>query len=314
MAGMGKRRFWQDGSGSTARSGGGTAASGVTAHARGWNVGGRVRMHADGSEDVCLFAVTSGSHDTWQDKELGSVRLDESGAPVFTPSAWTMEQVAAHKRRTAKQERQERKERERQERHARYRSHRQDGRVSARAALEWARTEDNAPDFDWQERRSADGMYAEFRQCGFDVRLTFQGDYDGDFTLGTFTNTWHPDAVELPEPRERGTYRYYRPSVSYREHAASLSALGMSRHEADCLARRYVREDMERDANGRECVWLRVQVSRAGVELASDSLGGIELDWTNHSLATRELGSMAQDIIPGTIEAARAALVAITTK
>lgn len=60
----------------------GTATSGMTGHIRGWEVGCRVEMWADGDDDVCAVYLTSGSNDRYGQRLLGTFRPEDIANPA----------------------------------------------------------------------------------------------------------------------------------------------------------------------------------------------------------------------------------------
>lgn len=61
----------------------GSAASGMDAHIRGWDVGVRIAARADGDEDEFSVYVTSGSNGRRSDRLVGFIALDNDGVPRF---------------------------------------------------------------------------------------------------------------------------------------------------------------------------------------------------------------------------------------
>lgn len=273
----------------------GTAWSGVTCHVRGWHVGTEATAHvdADGSDAVRLVA-TRGSAG-YGGEAIGSVRLDDSGSLVLEPSAWTLAQVQAWQRAERKRLRLERKAAEHEARRERYRKLRTEHeRYPASTAWHYA-SQAPAPALDWTE--DGYGWTAKLVERGYSVSVVARADYDPDYwTRGKFQNGWTPDAVALPEPRERGTYAYFVPDMPYREHVAGLRKLGYARHEADCLARQYVAADLRTAIHGREAVYVVATAYAAGVELGTSSIGGCELDTSSRAESVeRQLDAIVSD-------------------
>ena len=63
----------------------GSAASGISAHPRGWRVGVSVYGYAEGDDDVFRISATGGSAGGSASRYLGSVRLVD-GVPTFIPA------------------------------------------------------------------------------------------------------------------------------------------------------------------------------------------------------------------------------------
>ena len=59
----------------------GTPSSGMRGHIRGWHVGGKVYMRAEGDIDVCDIAVSGGSAG-YRVVSLASARAGENGALI----------------------------------------------------------------------------------------------------------------------------------------------------------------------------------------------------------------------------------------
>lgn len=59
----------------------GTAKSGMVGHIRGWDIGCRVEMAADGDEDVCNVYLTGGSTGPRSERHLGTFRTDDAALP-----------------------------------------------------------------------------------------------------------------------------------------------------------------------------------------------------------------------------------------
>jgi hypothetical protein len=275
----------------------GTAWSGISSHVRGWHVGARASMRVEDGQDVASIAATAGSAGSGYGQAIGSVRLDEDGSTlVLEPSAWTVSQVQRWQRAERKRLRLAAKLAEREARRERYRKLRQDARYSASTAWHYA-SQPEAPALDWTE--DGHGWTAKLVASGYSVSVQARPDYDADYwTRGKFTDSWSADVVALPEPRERGTFRYWLPDVSYREHRRGLAALGYARHAADCLARQYVRQDLDVASHGREAVYVVATAYLAGVELGSSSIGGCELGKTHGTDSTpleRQLDALVED-------------------
>jgi hypothetical protein len=276
----------------------GTAWSGISSHVRGWHVGARASMRVEDGQDVASIAATHGSAGSGSEA-VGSVRLDESGTLVLEPSAWTVGQVQRWQRAERKRLRAAAKLAAREARRERYRKLRaSQPYYSAATAWHYA-SQPEPPALDWTDTDYGAGRAATVQVSGYRVELGMRADYDADYwTAGKFTDTWSADAVAMPEPRERGTYRYWLPDVSYREHVAGLRKLGYARHAADCLARQYVRQDLAAAIAGRELVCVHATAYLAGVELGSSAIHGVELGSTYGTDSTpleRQLDAIVVD-------------------
>src|SRR5262245_41860559 len=272
----------------------GTAWSGITSHVRGWHVGTEASAHVDAGEDAIRLVATHGSTGGTREA-IGSVRLDEDGTLVLQPSAWTIAQVQRWQRAERKRLRVEARAAEHAAKLQRYAEARAEG-YAASTAWHYA-SQPPAPALDWTE--DASGLVANVQAGGFTVRLRSREDADASYwQRGTFTDSWSPDVVPLPEPRERGTYRYWRPDegMSYREHRSGLRKLGKSKHEAHVLASRYVAADFAAACRGVESVYVVATAYAAGVELGSASIGGCELDTSSRAPSVeRQLDAIVSD-------------------
>jgi hypothetical protein len=115
-------------------------------------------------------------------------------------------------------------------------------------------------------------------QDGWLVIIDVEHD-EADPELGVFTNVWSGDALDLGKELAPLGYRYFLPHTSWRDHYASLHDLGMSRHEADCTARRYVNEDLLMQLGVDFPAWIvSVRVLRNGVQLGLDAIGGVRFE------------------------------------
>lgn len=192
-----------------------------------------------------------------------------------------------------------------------YRENRGNG-VPARWALDYARREQDAPRFEWS------GDVGTLERDGFQLTAKVEPDYAADLSyLGEFTNTWSADAIRVPEEMRYAPaafkvgWEYFEPAISWAEHFRGLQAMGFPRHVADCLAREYNRRDM-RAMTETETYVVTVTASRAGIELGSASLGGIDfLPKTSDRERYAYLDECAQDLMGEAIEEARANLIAL---
>ena len=152
---------------------------------------------------------------------------------------------------------------------------------------------------------------------GFDFEARVSVDECPDLSyLGEYTDTWEPGAIDRFHGKDNPyarVYRYFVPSTdrgTFEEHRTALRAMGYGKHEADTAARKIVREDFERAEAYNEHEWgmlvVTVTASRAGIELASDSIGGIESDYDAGALFDT-LGDLEHEALTQ----ARAAMAAL---
>lgn len=150
---------------------------------------------------------------------------------------------------------------------------------------------------DGQGRHGPDGsLVAELHVDGYDVKVRVVIDEDPQ-VMGKFTDTWEPGVVAIPENRDRNDrYTYFLPDCTYEGHRRGLLSMGYPKHEADCLARSYVKQDMERATSEDYCQYVAIVCVEAnGVELAHDALGGIDVGDMTGLDAQRELASVILD-------------------
>lgn len=115
---------------------------------------------------------------------------------------------------------------------------------------------------------------------GWTVKITAEQDPDHEHELGTFDNSWAEGALDLGSRIQRNAsgFRYFHPATSYTAHRAGLRKVGYSRHAADCLARQYVREDMQIELGLTYTPWIiSVVASSSDVDFGFDARGGVTL-------------------------------------
>jgi len=120
----------------------------------------------------------------------------------------------------------------------------------------------------------------KFEREGFTLKVEIESDHYAtpeDMGLGLYTSKWE-EGCTLDRKREgyhvgRDQHPYFRPENTFNDHVKS----GATREEA----RKYVLQDLKR-AEGYPEQWyyltVRVVVYRAGIELGSSCVGGIESD------------------------------------
>ena len=196
-----------------------------------------------------------------------------------------------------------------------YRKWRQKG-MGAKNALSLAKRGD--PPF---QLRWSDDEKVVLERDGFSVTVTWepdQCDY-GDY-LGEFTDTWSEGVLENPranwhvEETWRGRneripgwnnreWKWFLPQITEEEHYRDLCKYKFGKAEARRLAREYTEDALSRALEYQAWVVI-VTASRDGIELASDALGGIDVD------SFDELAWIVADhgMIEEAIERAKAAL------
>lgn len=179
---------------------------------------------------------------------------------------------------------------------SRYRAHRAEG-IGATTALQWAKSEP-APELDWNDS----GDRAELERDGYHVVVRVEPD-DMVPQDVTFTDNAPDDPImerlcRNPNAWDNGEpfsgyarrLRYIVPDfTSYDEMRRYLRSRGYSRNESDVRAARSIRDLVELFASDDYSVSVVVvEVYRLGVELGSDSLGGIDIDGRGSWQAARE--------------------------
>jgi hypothetical protein len=192
--------------------------------------------------------------------------------------------------------------------------------MRARYAFSWAKREITDPPLalDWQDynRGMDSGKTATLERDGFQVNVKALYDYDSEPDV-TFSN--EPDAagsVEHPEWRafmERtdgygddpnygyrtpDVYRWITPNyVTVAENRDYYAQNGYSRNDANLKAQSDIRQiALDAISEDRNVFWIRVTVYREGVELGSDSLGGIDLGrFESDAKFERELSEAVED-------------------
>lgn len=114
---------------------------------------------------------------------------------------------------------------------------------------------------------------------GFFIVVETRYDPDPDIShLGRFSNYWSKGAIHVPESRyDKNTYKWFIPAISYEETYQWYSKLGYCKHECDCIARKYQREDMQK-ASEYNVYIVSVKAIKCGVILGEASIGGCELE------------------------------------
>lgn len=170
--------------------------------------------------------------------------------------------------------------------------------LSAKSALDWARSK-AAPQFWDIQKYVSTGNYANERRTfgrdGFTITVYLEVDEYPEYPFGHFTSKPSNHAI-INHPRDRNSHKYFVPEITFQDHFVGLRDTHYSKQDAYVLARKYVRDDMKR-ARDWSPYFLIVSVNRAGVELASESLGGIDdLDhaWSEAETQINEALATAQ--------------------
>lgn len=156
--------------------------------------------------------------------------------------------------------------------------------MGASRALAWAKQQkavSSGPDFDGSKKIVwTEGKFHIHAQ----LRPDSAGFEDGG-GMGSFSRKHTTGAIPVRE-RCNGVWTtdcYYRPEVTYQEHRKGLREINFGKHEADVMARQYVREDLKRALSfGEDWSWCGIVVevfdAESGVLLGDASLWGINSD------------------------------------
>lgn len=111
--------------------------------------------------------------------------------------------------------------------------------------------------------------------------ITIQAEHD-EFAdtscVGEYKNRWEDGAIRVPDSlHDSNLYDWFVPTITEQEHYDSLRKLKFGKTVARELARSYPLADMKR-LNGFTSFVVVIKVYVHGVELGSDSLGGIDMD------------------------------------
>lgn len=176
---------------------------------------------------------------------------------------------------------------------------------------------------------SGPGEVFEFEQDGFDIRVQTQYDEglsDEDIGYGRFVfadrynEDKRPDPEAIPVRYNQHTEaKWYVPQSPLREVWEYEHKAGASKSVALDLARARQEAELQSclaDGYGPDVRVVTVTVSKAGVELAEESVGGVEIGWDpiTQTDGSRYLAEVARDILPEALEQAREALPKIIDK
>lgn len=183
-------------------------------------------------------------------------------------------------------------------------------RISASQAMAWVRSNmarKARPVLDWQDNRQG-MLYANIEQSGFTVHVELGYDESPDLSwLGEYSNKPGEDSIDrqASHDQHRGEYRYWNPANTTEEHRQGLRALYYGKHESYTLARSYVLRDYKAHEayckGDRVNLYVTATVSYKGVELARESIGGVDVE----SFRDEYLDDTAWEIIPGAIRQAK---------
>lgn len=173
----------------------------------------------------------------------------------------------------------------------------------------------------WGEIEFDSNGCARIERDGFSVSVQYTYDEYPDLSwIGEYTDDWQEGAIKHlpgwsqgydgseythPDPR---TYGWFIPAASAEEARRWYTSAGYSRHDAWVAGQRQARQDYER----RDHITLydlKVTVFRAGAELATEYLGGIDLgdDLDNVDVDEQRV-IMAIDAVECAIGEAKAAM------
>lgn len=161
---------------------------------------------------------------------------------------------------------------------------------NAKNALSLAKRGDPPFEMQWSDVNNPQ----TFERDGFTIGVKVepdQSDY-GDY-LGEFTDEWSEGVVESPRANwhvvenwrgekervagNKREYKWFLPQITEEEHYRDLCEYKFGKAEARRLARKYTEDALNRALEYEAWVVI-VTVYRDGIELASDALGGIDVD------------------------------------
>jgi hypothetical protein len=168
---------------------------------------------------------------------------------------------------------------------------------------------------------------ARIERDGFTVHVQYSYDeYPDQSWLGTFTDTWRPNAIKHLDGWRQGydgseytqpdphTFGWFIPGNDPDETRQWFAKAGYARHAAWLEAQSQARQDYERIDDITLYV-LKVTVFRSGVELAVDYLGGIDLgDDLPNVDANEQAVIMSIDSITTALAEAKTAMKTIATE
>lgn len=158
--------------------------------------------------------------------------------------------------------------------------------------------------FDWKpSRRQHVIEEAIWSEDGYDLRASVMYEDDPDLSyLGEFTDKWSPNAIKRRNPGWREC-KYWVPANTYEDHYRGLRAMNFDKHTSDCLARKYVANDLRRHEtygdNWGQYVVV-VTAHRYNKEVGDAGIGGVELD----SLADAYLEEVTNDLADEALDSA----------
>lgn len=184
-----------------------------------------------------------------------------------------------------------------------YVKHRAEG-MTALTSWQWAKSTAT------QKESLPDGFNTNgrsFEMDGFDISIEMTPDMDPDYSFyGEFIDNDQDGAVKNPAGwtshgnRNNSYAAYFVPTYTLEERYADLHKAGMDKQSARLAARDAVLKDLECAKDYSPFV-VTVTASRNGIELGSDTMGGMDYD-------DPEDGILGNDMINNAIEYAKEAL------
>lgn len=187
--------------------------------------------------------------------------------------------------------------------------------ISANVAMHWAREALAGPKYPELQfpYRFDGGLEAEVD--GFRVVVAANPDYDlspDEIGLGRFTDHYAPGAIDRKKTKDWGSnqFRFWIPDITYEEHLRDLRK-NHARHEADCLARKYVREAhrmAERWSNndGVGALFVEAKVyDEDGDLVGEESLSTGAIDFDDRQGHPSYLNQIVTDVVDGALAQAR---------
>jgi hypothetical protein len=199
--------------------------------------------------------------------------------------------------------------------HAYRKQRRETPTLSAKTALDWARS--------IQRARDLPGPDETWEQDGFEIscetvpdELTGMSDLD---YLGTLSDDWDTGAIKIEGGRQRycsgGRYQFFHPQPGCTEadHYQSLRESKYGKTQARELAHSYVRRDLDLLLSVDQSWWVVgvvVKVSRAGVELGCASTWGCDIGIGDDTYLKTDV---IPDLVDEALDEAKATLASLCT-
>lgn len=149
--------------------------------------------------------------------------------------------------------------------------------ITASTAYDWAQRTQKTPERDYAGDDMIDAT-VKVTRGKFCIHLTACIDECPDHSyIGKYSSTWEEGAIRNPESiYDRGVYEWWIPCTTEAEHYKSLRDMKCGKTESRELAHSYVRDAMKMMQDMQSYV-VTVTAYVNGIELGSDSLGGVDV-------------------------------------